>query len=382
MTANTLNIVADEHIWGVQEACSYLSPYNVQLCILQAKDITAEALKSANILLTRSSTQVDASLLAGSKVRFAGTATIGDDHYDKTWLDANQIAWATAAGSSTDSVLEYILAALLELHEQRKLDLSSMTLGVIGAGRIGGQLVNICRALGIKVLVNDPPRQRLTQGDNFVALQELLNQADVLTLHTPLIKNGSDKTYHLLADAQFQEFQGSVIINAARGACVDNLALLHWLNSQRDNAAVLDCWENEPAIFTKLLHHKQCMIATPHIAGHSLDGKAANTQYIYNALCDYLGIEAVWNAQDELPKLSYHDDDRIESWYDLHEKIEQFYPLMQDHLNLIKGEGCIADRFVYLRRHYPVRRAWKKQSKALSQILHANAHTRLHIGSF
>jgi len=373
----TLKIIADEHIWGVQAACACLTGYRVDLQVLQPKNITAEAVKGIDVLLTRTGTKVGADLLRDSSVRFAGTATIGDDHYDKTWLDEHGITWATAAGSSTGSVLEYILAALLELHTQRKVDLSSMTVGVIGAGRIGGQLVNICRTLGIKVLVNDPPRQALEGDEGFVSLDELLSQSDIITLHTPLISEGRDKTYHLLDQKHLEAFQGKVVINAARGACINNIDLLAWMNSKQDAYAVLDCWENEPAISPKLLGHKQCVIATPHIAGHSLDGKAANTQYIYEALCAYLKIKPVWHMDNDLPDILYMQDEQAKSWAALYDKVSGLYPIKQDHKALA---GCkkleisdIAKQFTYLRRHYPVRRAWGKQSLALSQILAARA---------
>ncbi len=375
MAGNLLKIIADEHIWGVKSACEHLSGYDVDLSVLPPKDITANAVKDVDVLLTRTGTKVGAVLLAGSSVRFAGTATIGDDHYDKAWLDAHGISWATAAGSSTGSVLEYILAALLELQAQHIINLSSMTLGMIGAGRIGGKLVDICKALGIKVLVNDPPRQRMEGDAGFVSLDDLLNQSDIITLHTPLITEGEDKTQHLLDDKHLNAFQGKVIINAARGSCIDNTALLSWLNSKQAVYAVLDCWENEPAILPELLEHKQCVIATPHIAGHSLDGKAANTQYIYEALCNYLNIKPVWHMNDDLPDVSFVCDEKIESWAALHDKVSEVYPIKKDHDALVACAGFnrsgIAERFVYLRRHYPVRRAWEKQSLVLSQILNA-----------
>ncbi|MBN4061379.1 4-phosphoerythronate dehydrogenase [bacterium AH-315-G11] len=375
MAARPLKIIADEHIWGIKSACAHLSGYDVDLRVLAPKDITANAVKDIDILLTRTGTKVGAALLADSSVRFAGTATIGDDHYDKVWLDAHDVTWATAAGSSTDSVLEYMLAALLVLQNQHKINLSSMTLGIIGAGRIGGKLADICKALAIKVLVNDPPRQRLEGDEGFVRLDVLLQQSDILTLHTPLIAEGGDKTHHLLDAKHLKAFQGKVIINAARGSCIDNRALLAWLNSKQDVYAVLDCWEGEPAISPELLGHEQCVIATPHIAGHSLDGKAANTQYIYEALCAYLNVKPVWQMNDDLPDIPFIDDENIESWAALYDKVSCVYAIKQDHAALVSCAGFhehdIAERFIYLRRHYPVRRAWKKQSLALSQILHA-----------
>ena len=374
MTVN-IKVVADEHIWGIRSACKHIAGYAVDLLVLPPKHITADIVRDADVLLTRTGTKVDAALLAGSRVRFAGTATIGDDHYDKAWLDAQGIAWATAAGSSTGSVLEYVLAALLELHAQGKISMPDMTLGVIGAGRIGGRLVDICRALGIKVLVNDPPKQRLEGDGDFVSLDVLLREADVLTLHTPLLREGRDSTVHLLNQGQLEQFCGKVIINAARGACVDNQALLGWLNASNDVYAVLDCWEHEPGISRALLEHAQCVIATPHIAGHSLDGKAANTQYIYEALCAFLGVQPDWHMDDDLPAVAYSADQDVSSWDDLYARVRGLYPIMQDHqaLRLCRhaSNEAIEEHFVRLRRHYPVRRAWEKQSRVLSEILGA-----------
>jgi len=373
--AKPLNIVADAHIWGVEKAFSSFEGFDVKLQVIENKEIISDNVKQADVLLTRSGVQVNGDLLQGSRVRFAATATIGDDHYDKAWLDAHAIQWATAAGSSTGSVLEYILASLLVLQDKGRFDLCNTTLGVIGAGRIGGQLARICSALGIKVLINDPPRARLEAGEDFVSLDDVLERADILTLHTPLIKQGLDQTYHLLDKKRLQAFKGYAVINAARGACVDNEALLQWLNCKHDALAILDCWEHEPAIDVQLLAHQQCMIATAHIAGHSLDGKAANTQYIYDALCAYLGVKPVWNMQDELPAVQELAIEKLDNWPALRAQIERLYPIMRD-VEALKAsvgleEEARAKCFVHLRRHYPVRRAWEKCSNVLADILQA-----------
>ncbi len=359
-----LRIVADAHIWGVKQAFSYLSGFDVNLKALEKEAITSQAIHDADILLTRSGTQVNANLLQDSNVRFCGTATIGDDHYDKPWLEAQGIAWASAAGSSTGSVLEYILATLLELHVQQHVDLSRDSIGIVGAGRIGGQLVKICEALGISVLVNDPPRQCMEGDQGFVSLEYLLAHADIVSLHTPLIQQSENRTYHLLDEMALQRFQGKAIINAARGACVDNQALLGWLN-QTCGVAVLDCWEHEPDIELALLQHQQCVIATPHIAGHSLDGKAANTQFIYRALCEYLGVQPEWDMHAMLPKLTCVAQE-ARGWHELHALINQFYIIQNDS----KQFKASPKDFVSMRRYYPVRRAWDKQSSHLADILY------------
>lgn len=368
-----LNIVADAHIWGIESACSGLTGYDVDLRMLEHAHINREALKDADILLTRSSTRVDAELLAGTPVRFAATATIGDDHYDKAWLDANGVARANAAGSSTGSVVEYMLATLLELHAGDLIAIPDTTIGIIGAGRIGGTLADICRAIGMTVLINDPPRQRMEGDAGFCSLHELLEQADLLSLHTPLVTDGVDCTAHLLDAKRLACFQGTGIINAGRGGCIDNSALTDWLDSDIAHFAVLDCWEHEPKPLPRLLNHPQLVIATPHIAGHSIDGKAANTQFAYNALCDYLKVEPAWDMHDLLPadSLPVEIKSDPDPWLNLHAAASHLYPLAKDH-EVTKSWGnlsetALANAFTAYRRHYPVRRAWQHAPICFSQ---------------
>ncbi len=365
-----LSIVADAHIWGVASAFSHLPGHHVGLTTLEHTDITRKALADADILLTRSSTRVDATLLEGTPVRFAATATIGDDHYDKAYLASRGIAFANAAGSSTGSVVEYMIAALLELHARGLMSMPETSIGIIGAGRIGGAFGHCCRKLGMPVLVNDPPRARAEGPAGFSSLEAVLEETDVISLHTPLTHTGRDSTFHLIDARALQRFRGHGMINAGRGACLDNVALLDWLNADAGRWAVLDCWENEPHIVPALLAHPQLVIATPHIAGHSLDGKAANTQFIYNALCDFLDIRPAWNMQDALPPVTPScfriptGDDPLAN---LRTAIRQMYDIRQDDRALREtGQTAdgLAEAFIRLRRYYPPRRAWQHYSIA------------------
>jgi len=364
-----LKIVADAHIWAVEAAFSTLPGHEVDLHVLENKQITRTAVHDADILLTRSSTRVNADLLQDSSVRFAATATIGDDHYDKAWLDAHDIRWANAAGSSTDSVIEYMITTLLDLHVRGLIDLPNTTLGVIGVGRIGSKLADICEAMGMRVLCNDPPRARTETGEHFYALDDLLQQADLLTLHTPLLRQGMDCTVHLLDQAALRRFKGRGVINAGRGICVDNTALCSWLDAvdQPDSSrfTVLDCWESEPTPLIPLMQHAGMVIATPHIAGHSIEGKAANTQFAYNALCQYLHVQPEWDMHDELPaypaaiEIPATDD----VWQTLHAAATALYPIAHDHAAMCAWAalpiGDVGKAFSAYRRQYPARRGWK-----------------------
>jgi len=359
-----LTIVADAHIWGLKSACMSLSGCDVTLHALESKDITRDALADADVLLTRSATRVNGDLLAGTPVRFAATATIGDDHYDKAYLQEKDITFANAAGSSTGSVIEYMLTVLLDLHIRNCIDIPETTIGIIGAGRIGNALAQHCRSMGMNVLINDPPRARSEGGEGFSSLDTMLTQANLLSLHTPLIRQGQDKTVHLLDQYQLQRFQGEGIINAARGACVDNEALCEWLDGSHERFAALDCWEHEPGVSARLLGHPRMAITTPHIAGHSLDGKAANTLYIYRALCGWLGISPTWGLRDSLPASQKSMDIECidDAFVNVHRAASLLCPLQRDSMTMkawaILPEQQLATAFATYRRHYPVRRAW------------------------
>ncbi len=363
--ASQLNIIADAHIWAVESTFSNLAGFDVNLQILENKLITPNAVRKADILLTRSSTRVNAALLQDSSVRFVGTATIGDDHYDKDWLDTHGIIWANAAGSSTDSVIAYMITALLKLHARALINIPGISIGIIGVGRIGSKLAGLCEAMGMRVLRHDPPRARAEGDKAFHSLGQLLEQADILTLHTPLIRHGIDCTAHLLADKQLASFKGCGIINAGRGACVDNPALTGWLDGDTDRFAVLDCWEHEPRPDRCLLGHSGMAIATPHIAGHSIDGKAANTLFIYRALCTFLNIDPVWDMGDHLPapELAHTIHTQGDCWQQLHAASRWLYALNEDDetmkswLNLSNSE--LSNAFTGYRRHYPIRRDWQ-----------------------
>lgn len=359
-----LRIVADAHIWGVRSAFSCLPDFEVDLHVLEHDDICREALKDADILVTRSSTRVGAKLLEGTPVRFAVTATIGDDHFDKIWLADHGIAFANAAGSSTGSVIEYMITVLLVLHARGLMVIPDTTIGIIGAGRIGSAIAQVCEIMGMRTLIHDPPRARMEGDAGFCSLDELLQQADVLTMHTPLIRKGEDCTAHLLDAVRLSCFHGKGVINAGRGACVANTALANWLDKDSARFAVLDCWEHEPAPLHRLLTHPQLPVGTPHIAGHSLDGKAANTQYACHALCRWLGIQPAWYMRNCLP-LSDEPVDVIctgSPWHDLFAAATRLYPIDNDH-KAMRAWGNLSDSrlakaFTGYRRHYPVRRAW------------------------
>ncbi|MBF0281112.1 MAG: 4-phosphoerythronate dehydrogenase [Zetaproteobacteria bacterium] len=376
-----LKIIADQSIWNISDALKTLAQtIPLDVTVFPPYEINAEVVRKADVLLVRSSVKVNASLLEGSTLRFVGTATIGDDHIDLDYLSRNHIAFASAAGSSTESVVEYILASLLELHVHDHIDLSKVNIGVIGVGRIGSMLSSQLKKISVHVLHNDPPRQRyenhLAEDSSWQTLPQILQHADLLTLHTPLTYGGFDATHHLINAATLDAFKGRGIINAGRGGIIDNQALLAWLNHDVSRFVILDCWENEPAISAELLASTQVVLATPHIAGHSVDGKAANTAYVFKALAHFLQQGVQWEYHHLMPKsqrLLVHDHLTYPTvWHRLHAYVEQAYPIVDDHLNFrasLMGAGpeSIKNTFNQLRKAYPERRSWSCHTFAPSQ---------------
>ena len=297
-------IVADENIPLLEE---FFADFG-EIRRFPGRQISRADVLDADILLVRSVTKVDRDLLEGSAVRFVGTCTIGTDHLALEYFQRAGIQWSSAPGCNARGVVDYVLGSLLTLAEIEGADLTQRTYGVVGVGEVGGRLVQVLRSLGFNVLLCDPPRQA-DEGGDYVSLEQIIEQCDVISLHTPLDKTGSDPTWHLLDRQRLNQLKpGTWLINASRGAVVDNAALREVLTRREDLQAVLDVWEGEPQVDVELAD--LCVLATPHIAGYSLDGKQRGTAQIYQALCDYLGhlpqvkladlLPAPWLAKVEL----------------------------------------------------------------------------------
>lgn len=279
-----LKIVADENMPHVRELFGELG----EVTLLPGRDMTAAQLAQADVLLVRSVTRVNAELLAqASRLQFVGTATIGTDHVDQPLLAERGIAFASAPGCNRISVGDYVLSALLVLAERHALTLAGMTLAIVGAGNTGRAVASHASALGMRVFYCDPPRARAEGASSFVSLEEAL-QADVVSFHVPLTREGTDATWHLLNAARIAALRANqFLINASRGEVWDNQALLERQRGAAPLSLVMDVWEHEPDILTELVPHTE--IATPHIAGYSLEGKARGTWMLYEALCARLG---------------------------------------------------------------------------------------------
>ncbi|MGM0702259.1 MAG: 4-phosphoerythronate dehydrogenase PdxB [Pseudomonadota bacterium] len=267
---------------------------------LAGRDIDARAVRDADALVVRSITRVDESLVTGSRLRFVGTCTIGTDHVDEAMLSRQGIDFASAPGCNAEAVVDYVLSSLLTLGERHGWRLDERRVGIVGVGNVGGRLLARLRALGVECLACDPPRAQREGPAGFHDLEALIDGCDVLCLHTPLIHRGPHATHHLLDARRIAELAPeTVLLNAGRGDCVDGQALRGRLAGPGDITAVLDVWEGEPAIDPAL--RDLAAIATPHVAGYSLDGKLRGTHQIYRALCQRLGLPARPALGDLLP---------------------------------------------------------------------------------
>ncbi len=361
LKSTTMKIIADTNIPFVKECLSSIG----DVTTIGGRQITAEVVKEADILLVRSITRVDEPLLGESSVKFAATATIGIDHIDQQYLAANNIGFAYAPGSNANSVAEYIVAALLALAKKHRFTLAGKSIGIVGVGNVGSKVEAKCRALGMNVLLNDPPLARKTSDLKYLPLSDLYD-CDFITMHTPLTRDGQDKTYHLAGTEFFSSLKpGTFFLNSSRGPVADTKAVTEALASKRLAGIVLDVWENEPDIDPHLLLKAE--LSTPHVAGYSYDGKVAGMIMIYKAACEHFGLTPSYTAEDFLPAPAIPaieiDPDSAPGQTIIHDTVQQIYTINRDDFNtreiLLQPPDQRGAFFDQLRKEYPVRREFQ-----------------------
>ncbi|MFV0376258.1 MAG: 4-phosphoerythronate dehydrogenase PdxB [Mangrovibacterium sp.] len=265
-----------------------LEPFG-EVVYLPGSKTTADVVRDADALITRTRTICNEKLLNGSAVKFIATATIGFDHIDTAYCDKARIEWTNAPGCNSKSVEQYIASTLFVLAQKHSFKLKGKTIGVVGVGQVGSKVAHFCEIIGMKVLLNDPPRARTEGPERFVSLSEIQKQADFITIHVPLNMEGEDATYQLANSNFFHNLPTKpFVINSCRGEVVDSTAAKAALKEGLISGLVLDCWENEPDIDLGLL--AACDIATPHIAGYSKDGKANGTSMSIQATSRFFGL--------------------------------------------------------------------------------------------
>lgn len=379
-----MKIVADQNIPFVKECFSSMG----DVITAGGRQMTSELVRDADILLVRSITKVGRELLDGSRVRFVATATIGFEHVDLEYLSRHSIGFASAPGSNANSVAEYITAALLVLARKKKWTLEGKSIGIIGVGNVGSRVETKCRALGMEVVLNDPPLARQTGDKKYRPMEEVF-KCDFITMHTPLTKEDPDATYHLADEVFFRAMKpGAVFLNTSRGKVHDERALRQAMECGHLGAVVLDVWETEPAINPWLL--QKVDLSTPHIAGYSFDGKVAGLIMIYEAACRYFGLQTAHAMSDFLPvppvpQINVSERDLLKPEEDLlHDIVQTIYVLNRDDFNtreiLLQSDSEKGAFFDALRKNYPVRREFQNTVVILPSLQHKLAKKLAGIG--
>jgi erythronate-4-phosphate dehydrogenase len=344
--AKPIHIVADENIPGLKEVL----PSNSTFETYSGRDIKPEHLVNADVLMVRSVTKVNESLLKDSSVKFVGTCTIGVDHIDIDYLQRSNIAFASAPGCNANAVVDYVLSAMLyykSLEQWRGL-----TAGVVGYGQVGKRLVSRLQALGIKTLYTDP-----YESDAKQTLKQVLS-CDIISLHVPLTTDEKDSvnpTFHLISHENIHLIQsGSLLINTSRGAVIDN-AVLQKALEDKAFTCVLDVFEEEPEPKIALLD--QLLLSTGHIAGYSLQGKLRGTTQVVEQLYEFLGLDITYEDQfaqheSEVTLKNVSAETVIKSIYNIGEDSRLF----RNRYDEAFEEGLAKEAFDEYRKSYPVRR--------------------------
>ena len=291
-----MKIVADNKIPYLK---GLLEPY-AEVVYLSGKDIRKEDLLDVDAILIRTRTICNRALLEGTNVRFIGTATIGFDHIDTDYCAVKNIKWVNAPGCNARAVSQYVTSCILSFSRKYNFIPSEKTIGIIGVGQCGQKVERCARLLGMEVLLNDPPRARNEGEKNFINLDRIQSDCDIVTFHPVLEKEGPDKTWHMADSAFFAKLKKPIfLINTARGSIVETSALKQAIRDGKVIDCAIDCWENEPDIDLELLD--SALIATPHIAGYSSDGKANATRTIVEQLNIFLDLKMPPKISLELP---------------------------------------------------------------------------------
>ena len=344
-----------------------------EVVYLPGSKTTPETVRDADALITRTRTICNEALLAGSAVKFIATATIGFDHIDTAYCKAAGIAWTNAPGCNAGSVEQYIAAALFTWAAKRNRHLADATIGIVGVGNVGKRVEKICRLLGMQVMLNDPPREREEGPGSFVTLETICQNADIITFHVPLNMEGRDATWHMV-DESFRGrlLKKPLLINSCRGEVFDTNVIINAIERNDISDVILDCWENEPEIHPGLMD--KALLATPHIAGYSRDGKANGTLMSVRAVSRFfgLGLDHWKPAGVELPPVPLIS---LEGWDSsgkmrseeslLGDAVQATYDITADDNNLRSNPSL----FEKLRGDYPVRREFHAFTLRVTNVL-------------
>lgn len=369
-----MNIYHDENMPFAKEFFGDLG----SLHPFAGRDLTADMVENADVLLVRSITKVNENLLAHNKsLLFVGTATIGVDHIDQSYLGDRNVPFYSAPGCNAISVAEYVLSALVVMSERYLIDLFSLKVGIVGAGNTGTRLSEKLTALGISYVMCDPVLAQSGKDEReFVSLDEAL-ACDVISLHVPLTHSGDHPTYHLLNEDRLSQLTSEqILINACRGEVIDNKALLSLKQNGMQTKLILDVWEGEPNLLHPLIEYAE--IASAHIAGYSLEGKARGTEMLYQALCNEQNIPINKALKNFLP-IATISSVEIKQTFDevlLNQLVKMVYDVRRD--DGIFRQQINTKGFDHIRKTYPARREFS--AVTVSMVNQANDDVLYRLG--
>lgn len=358
-----MKIVIDDKIPYIKGALERFA----EVIYLPGNKTTAAVVKDADALITRTRTRCNRELLEGSKVKFIATATIGFDHIDTNYCEEAGISWTNAPGCNAESVNQYIASALFSWSMRKRKDLSDLCIGIVGVGNVGKRVEKTCEILRMKVLLNDPPRERVERSKKFTDLQTIQNEADIITFHVPLNLSAPDKTYHMVNEFFLQKLKRKpLIINSCRGEVIDSEAIYDSIEAEDITGYIADCWENEPDINLDLLNITE--YGTPHIAGYSKDGKANGTMMSVQAVSRFfkLGIDNWKPEKVELPEQTIVeiDGNQRREYSILAEAVLSTYDIENDD-DALKDTPHLFEK---LRGDYTVRREFDTYTLQLKNV--------------
>ena len=370
-----MKFIVDDKIPYIEGA---LEPF-AEVVYLPGSKTTPEIVKNADALITRTRTICNRHLLEGSNVKFIATATIGFDHIDTEFCGEAGIIWANAPGCNAESVNQYIASALFSWSLKKREELKGKTIGIVGVGQVGSRVAKTCEIIGMNVLLNDPPRERLEGPGKFVSLQTIQNESDIITFHVPLNMTGIDSTYHLVNEQFLQSLRKKpILINSCRGEVFETTAVKNTIKAGQISGLIIDCWENEPDLDLALLNIVD--FGTPHIAGYSRDGKANGTKMCVQAVSRFFGLGADnWQPSGvELPpnEILEIDGNQRREYSVLSEAILSTYQIKDDYEELKKNPG----NFEKLRGDYPVRREFDSYTIKSKNIENETLNTLKKLG--
>lgn len=351
-----MKLLIDENIPYAKEIFGVFG----EVILVPGRLISKNLLKGIDILIIRSATKVNEELLYKSCVKFVGTTTSGFDHVDKKWLKNSGIFFSYAPSCNKVSVVEYVISVLLLEAKNNNFDLNKKVVGIVGVGNIGSYLNFCLKKLGIKTLLCDPLKKISSKNKkNFFSLSQLINKSDIISFHTSLSENKKHSSYHLLDKYELEKISHNcIILNTSRGSVINNKELLKSLKKGKKINVVLDVWENEPNISVSLLN--KINIATPHIAGYSIEGKIRGAFQIFDSLNCFLNLKNHEKMKEELFNFNIIKQLKISG--KLNQKkltylVHSIYNVYYDNTNFRRLENA-GRKFDYFRKHYLNRREW------------------------